>query len=80
VNINIDDIDKFQQHFVLPLVDAVRAEMKPLVEDVTSMKSRLAELEKNQKRAMVGWGVFSAALASVLGYGKTAIYGYITKK
>jgi hypothetical protein len=80
LNIKIDDIESFQKHFVSPMIDAMREEIKPLVRDVSDLKDRVTHLESNQKRAMVGWGVFSAALASVLGYGKTAIYGYLTKK
>lgn len=53
---NLDDAEKFQKHFVTPLVEAVRAEVKPLVEAQAKTEERLNKLEANQKKALIGYG------------------------
>jgi hypothetical protein len=84
VQIDIDDIEKFNTHFVKPMVDAVRSEVRdsmiPLIQDVKdlkigaeSTKGRLDKLEGDQKKAMVGYAVFSAGLAAAIG----AAWGWI---
>ena len=83
MNIDLKDIDEFTSHFVKPMVEAVRLEVQasitPMVKEVSDLKGRVNTLEKDQKRALVGYGVFSAALAAVMAYGKSKIMGYFTK-
>lgn len=53
--IDLDDAEKFQRHFVQPLIDAVRDEVKPLVKAQADHEDRLKQLESNQKKALVGF-------------------------
>lgn len=84
IQINLDDVDQFTKHFVEPMVQAVRTElqnsMTPLIQDVKDLKAgaatsdgRLDKLEKDQKHALIGYGVFSAGLAA----GLAAAWGWI---
>jgi hypothetical protein len=59
---NLDDAEKFQKHFVLPLVEAVRAEVAPLVKNDRKQTERINALESNQKRALAGVAVYATAL------------------
>ena len=77
--IDIRDIDEFQSHFVKPMVDAVREEMKPLVTDVTTLKEDVSKLKGNEKKALLGWGLYASGLAAVLAYGQTKIKSYFFK-
>jgi hypothetical protein len=52
---------------VTPLVDAVRQEVKPVVEGHKSLSRRVAKLEANQKRAIWGLSAAAAAGSVVLG-------------
>lgn len=72
--LNLNDADKIKELIVQPMVDAVRAEMRtatdamrdqiqPLVALKQNHEDRLGKLENNQKRAMVGWGVFASGMA-----------------
>ena len=89
VQIDIDDIEKFNTHFVKPMVDAVRSEvrdsMAPLIQDVKDLKTgaastekRLGKLEGDQKKALIGFGVFSAGLAAALASIGTWIKSHFT--
>lgn len=84
MTIDIKDIEELQKHFVAPLVDALRAEIKPAIEKVQAidakvdaMASRVGALEKDQKKALVGYGVFSTALAGVLSIAWVKIKSYV---
>lgn len=67
---NLDDAEKFQKHFVTPLVDAVKAEMKPLVDAKLDHESRLSKIESNQKKALLGYAGIVAALTVAFNYVK----------
>lgn len=62
---NLDDAEKFQKHFVTPLVDAVRAEVRPLVESDRMQNEAIQKLQSNQKKALIGFAGISA-LASIV--------------
>lgn len=53
---DLDDAEKFQKHFVTPMVDAVREEIKPLVR-------RIEALEKLEPRIIVLEGYSKKILA-----------------
>lgn len=73
MKVDLNDVEQFQKHFVLPLVDAVRSELKPLVEARADHESRLQRVESNQKKALLGYAsivavvtvVFNAAWAKI---------------
>lgn len=67
---NLDDAEKFQKHFVTPLIDAVRAEVKPLVDAKVDHEARLGRIESNQKRALVGYAGIVASLTIAFNYVK----------
>jgi hypothetical protein len=77
VNLNdLDDAEKFQRHFVAPMVDAVRAELAPLVKSDQAQEARIAKLEGNQKKAMAAYAVI-ALLGSM---GLTQAKAWVAKK
>lgn len=66
---SLDDAEKFQKHFVSPMIDAVRAEIGPLVKRVEALESgqppivaRVAALEGSAKKLMT---VYSGAVGIV---------------
>jgi hypothetical protein len=59
---NLDDAERFQKHFVRPLVDAVRAEVAPLVASDRKQTKQIERLEANQRRALAGMAVYATAL------------------
>lgn len=67
---NIDDAEKFQKHFVQPLVDAVRLEVKPLVDAKLDHDARLKTLEGNQRKALYGYAGLVAVLTVAFNYVK----------
>lgn len=67
---DIDDAEKFQKHFVTPLIDAVRAEVKPLVDAKLDHEKRLAGLESNQKKALIGYAGIITVLTVAFNYVK----------
>lgn len=77
VNLNdLEDAERFQKLFVAPLVDAVRAEVKPLVEADRDHEDRLKKLESNQKRALVG--LSAVVLAVTIAF--NAVVDYLRNK
>lgn len=67
---DIEDAEKFQQHFVTPLVEQIRAELKPLVMTSQAHEARLAKLESNQKKAMLGYAGIVALVTAGWHYAK----------
>lgn len=81
---SLDDAEKFQKHFVTPIVDAVKTEVKTLVDDtrkeMEALKKRDADqqadidsLKLNQKKALAGYGFLSLSVSTAVGllYGAT---------
>jgi hypothetical protein len=61
---DLEDAERFQRAFVTPLVDAVKLEIRPVVEGHETLRRRVDKLEIDQKRAI--WGLSAAAgVASV---------------
>lgn len=52
---DLDDAEKFQKHFVTPLVEQIRTELSPLVKASQDHEARLVKLESNQKKALLGY-------------------------
>lgn len=69
MNINIDEVEKFQEHFVKPMVEAVERKLDPLVTRLanaeakieanascnTLLANEISKLKSNQAKALVGW-------------------------
>lgn len=73
----LDTAERYQRTFVKPLVDAVVVEVRQHLEQVTTrvngmenamVKNTMAisALQGNQKKALVGYGVFTSGLAAIL--------------
>ena len=80
--------EKFQQHFVVPMVTAVETKLTTMLQPVIDANQSLAKrvkdhddaiaaLQGSQKKALAGWGVFSAGLAAGLAYAWTWIKSHI---
>lgn len=67
---DLEDAEAFQRAFVLPLVEAVRKEVAPLVLSDAEQTKRIAALERNQGRALLGMIVYATGLGFVLDYVK----------
>jgi len=70
---NLADAERFQRLFVLPVVEAVRVEVRssiqPLVSAQADQEARLKELEGSQRKALIGYAVFASGLSIVLAAG-----------
>jgi hypothetical protein len=64
---DLEDAEMFQALFVKPLVDAVRTEVRPVVEGHAALRRRVQRLERNQKRAI--WGLSATAALFSVGFG-----------
>ncbi len=71
------EAERFQRLFVMPMVDAIRVEVRnhlgPIIEsnkvitaEQAAQAARLTNLEGSQKKALVGYGVFAAGLSVAL--------------
>jgi Ni,Fe-hydrogenase III large subunit len=74
---NLEDAERFQRLFVTPMIEAVRTEVKnqlaPVVEghrklfaEQERIRDRLNTVERMQKKALVGYGVFASGLAVIV--------------
>lgn len=83
----LERAERFQRMFVLPIVEAMRIELRShtdqldqkltaIVTQVKDHDDRLVGLEKNQKKALIGWGVLTLAVGTFT----SAAYAYIKSK
>lgn len=89
MNLNdLQDAEMFQKHFVAPMVEAVRTEVKALVDPLIKQQAvddtarrdhegRIAKLEGNMKKAMTAWAAIIAAGTFLIQYGWGKIKGKI---
>ncbi len=64
---DLEDAARFQELFVKPMVDAVRAELKPLTKTVYATRERVQKLEGNQRKALIGLAGLTFVVASTIG-------------
>lgn len=76
--------EQFTRIFVQPMVEAVRSEMathveevKKALETVNGFEGRVSKLEKDQKKALVGWSVYASAAAGILAWSWSWIKGHL---
>ncbi len=73
MNGNLETMQRYQESFVKPVVDALRLEiegqLKPLLESQKSItglleshNTRIQRLEKDQKRALLGWSIYATGI------------------
>lgn len=83
----LDVAERYQRTFVKPLVDAVTTQidqhLAEMAKDLASVKTTVAahtvdlnKLKADQKKALVGYGVFSSGVAMALAAGWTWIKGH----
>lgn len=74
---NFEDAERFQRLFVQPLIQTVKTEMQSHAEavqktvdgfatKVSEHDKRLGTLEANQKKGMVGWGVLTLIVGTLV--------------
>lgn len=84
---NFADAKLFRELFIDPAIEAIREEMRshlgPIAETqkavtakVDGFDARMSRVEKDQKKALLGWGVYATALAA----GMTYAWKYISSK
>lgn len=70
----MNEIEFLKTNIVQPMIEALRTEVKPIVETAKDFEKRIAKLETNQKKALTGYSAFisvaSAGLAIVAGHAK----------
>lgn len=73
---DLRDAEDFQRVFVRPLVDAVREEIKPLVENDRRLEERadrhqaaIEELQKQRGRVLAAFAAFTLLLSTAFGLG-----------
>jgi hypothetical protein len=85
---NLADAELYQRLFVKPMIDALDSRMKGFMEDVKGhvepviagqalQDRRLERLERDQKKALLGWSVYATAAAGLLAYGYSWIKNHI---
>lgn len=67
MKLDLDDGEQFQRVFVKPMIDAMKAEIKPIISASRNHEKRLERLENNQKKALLGFGAVSSVLALAVG-------------
>lgn len=84
---DLDKAEQYQRLFVKPMVDAldtrmtqfmadIKIHIQPVIDGQTAQDNRLNELEKNQKKALLGWSLYATAAAGLFTY----CYGWIKSK
>jgi t-SNARE complex subunit (syntaxin) len=85
VNLNdLNDAEQFQKHFVAPMVEAVRLEVKQIVGPLIKQQAdddtktadhekRIAYLEGTMKKAIWTWGIIVSAATFAVQYGWSKI-------
>lgn len=85
----LDMAERYQRTFVKPLVDAVTQQIDTHLKELgtrvgavestlTSHTADLTKLKADQKKALIGYGVFSSAVAAGLAAGWTWVKGHWT--
>jgi len=85
---NLADAELYQRLFVKPMIDALSGQMKTFMEEVKShiqpviqgqgvQDQRLEKLERDQKKALLGWSVYATAAAGLFTYCYSWIKGHI---
>lgn len=70
MSMNLAEVERLKELIIEPMIDTIRAELKPLVEAKASHEARLAKLEGNQKKALMGYAGIVAALTLSWNYVK----------
>lgn len=65
----LEEAERFQRLFVLPVVEAVRVEMKSHLAPLSGIADRVTALEGKQAKALLGWGVYATLAAAAIGVG-----------
>lgn len=65
--LEVKDLEQIKALIVDPITTAVREEVAALILKDGQQEERLVNLERNQKRALVGMSVYATALAGFLG-------------
>lgn len=84
---SFEEAERFQRLFVEPMVQAVRTEMQQHVQQVTDFVTktnatvsgfdgRIRKLEGDQRKALVGWGVY----ATIVGVALTTAWKWVASK
>jgi len=79
-HLDLNDAEQIKTLVVGPMVSALRSEIEtqlgPLVKAQIDHEARIAGLEGNQKKAMIGWGAASLAVSVLV----TSIWEWIRSK
>ena len=68
----MDEGEQLKRIVVQPMIDGIRQEMQPVIKLLNAHEARIAKVEAQQKRALVGYGA--------LCLGGTAIWNWVQAK
>lgn len=85
--LSLEDMQRYRDLFVKPMVDAVRQEMlthvtpvaegqKKLTAHLESLDTKVAVIQRNQARALLGWSAYATLIAA----GMAAAWGWVRGK
>jgi hypothetical protein len=74
--VNLHDAEELKRLVVEPMIESIRAELRPLTDKVSNHEQRVGKIESNQKKAL---GIY-AMLAMFGGMGFTAGYNWVVRK
>ena len=69
-----------REHIVSPMLEALEAKVKPIVDAAAAHEARITKLEQNQRKALTGYTAFVAVVSSGLAIGAGSVKAWFTKK
>lgn len=70
MSLNLEEVQRLKTLIIEPMIATIQEELKPLVQAKTEHEQRLAKLEGNQKKALMGYAGIVAALTLAFNYVK----------
>lgn len=70
MSMNLAEVERLKELIIEPMIDTIREELKPLAQAKADHEARLAKLESNQKKALMGYAGIVAALTLSWNYVK----------
>lgn len=70
MSLNLAEVERLKELIIQPMIETIQAELKPLVQAKAEHEQRLAKLEGNQKKALMGYAGIVALLTLGFNYVK----------
>lgn len=64
----VEDVQRWQRLVVEPVVSEMEKRLEAMLQPLVDLPARVVKLEGNQKKALLGWGVFATGTAGGMSY------------